>query len=141
MHLVPNKSLNGFTLLEVMLVIAIIGILATTAMPMYGNYTKRAKYSEVVAATTARKTAVSLCINENAGIDQCDGNPPNGMIPPDITSPGYGSVDSISTLNGTITATGSAEVDNLDYVLSPVLTGNKITWTVSGSCLAKKFCK
>lgn len=137
----PKKNTYGFTLLELMLVVAIIAILVTAAVPMYGNYTKRAKYSEIVAATSARKTAVTLCIHENASLDQCDGNTPNGMIPTDITTPGNGVIDSISTLNGTITAKGSAEVDNHDYVLTPSLTGNRIAWTTSGSCLTKKLCR
>ena len=49
---------NGFTLIELMIVIAIIGILAAVAVPQYGQYTKRAKFSEVISATAPIKLSL-----------------------------------------------------------------------------------
>lgn len=66
------KVQKGFTLIELMIVIAIIGILAAVAVPQYSQYTKRAKYSEVKLAVSPIKSALELCYQRNAGDQNCD---------------------------------------------------------------------
>ena len=56
-----NKIKNAFTLIELMIVVAIIGILASVALPAYQNYTDKAKYTEVVMAIAPIKTQLSAC--------------------------------------------------------------------------------
>ncbi|PHV39626.1 pilin [Janthinobacterium sp. BJB304] len=58
---------SGFTLIELMIVVAIASILAAVAIPQYGDYTMRAKVSNVLAAAAPLKTAVALCVQENGG--------------------------------------------------------------------------
>ena len=62
-----NRSIQkGFTLIELMIVVAIIGILAAVALPAYQDYTKRAKMSEVVLASSACRTSITEIYQTNS---------------------------------------------------------------------------
>ncbi|MDD2915509.1 MAG: prepilin-type N-terminal cleavage/methylation domain-containing protein [Gallionella sp.] len=131
---------KGFTLIELMIVVAIIGILAAVAIPAYSNYTKKAKFTEVTQATQALKVAVEICLDDQAGtLANCDAG--TAGIPADIGTFGkYGT--SVATLNGIITAVGNAQVDGLTYVLTPTFsTSTGVSWSVSGTCLTGNLCK
>jgi len=138
------QSHKGFTLIELMIVIAIIGILAAVAVPQYGQYVSRAKFSEVLSMTVARKSAVSLCHQETNSFASCNGTgltTDNAGIPRDLTTP-EGFAHSITTKAGVILATTSAELGSHTYKLTPSYTLNTgIDWSSSGTCLTANLCK
>mgnify|MGYP000527756603 CR=1 FL=1 len=81
-----NKNQKGFTLIELMIVVAIIGILAAIALPAYQTYTKKSKFTEVVMATTAYKTAFEVAAQTGEFTALTDANAGTNGLPPAITS-------------------------------------------------------
>jgi len=68
-----QKNQKGFTLIELMIVVAIIGILASIAIPAYQDYMTRAKWSKSISEVAAVKLAIGECINDKSGlITSCD---------------------------------------------------------------------
>ena len=143
-----KKYQAGFTLIELMIVVAIIGILAAIALPAYQQYMGKAKYTEVVLATSGPKIAVELCAQDLGTLTGCTGGT-NG-IPANITA-AQGKVATLTTLNGVITSTavGTAEtpVQGLageTYIATPTqLASGKVTWATgaASTCLAANLCK
>lgn len=134
------KTQKGFTLIELMIVIAIIGILAAVAVPQYGQYTKRAKFvGEVVNQVAPFKTAVALCIQDLNTATGCAHNTNNIPDQLGIT----GALASLIVADGVITATGGGEVDADDYILTPTYTPatTTTTWVVTGDCVASGLCR
>ena len=136
-----KKAQAGFTLIELMIVVAIIGILAAVALPAYSKYMDKAKYTEVVLATAAHKTAVEICGQDQGILTNC-GTPGTNGIPADLGASGY--LASVATTGtGTITATAGTfgGVSGQTYVLTPSFANGKVTWAISGSCVAANLCK
>ena len=125
------QAQKGFTLIELMIVVAIIGILAAVAVPAYQNYTLKAKFSEVVIGTSGIKTAVEICAQDLGTVTGCsDGS--NGIA----AVAAAGNIASIATANGVITAT-AANANGLTgqtYVMTPTFANGKVTWAKSGTC-------
>lgn len=113
---------QGFTLIELMIVVAIIGILAAVALPAYQDYTKRAKLSEVVLAASACRTTISEVYQTGSAAIAADGW---GCESASQTSKYVKSIS--TTTNGIVTVTatgfGDAAIDDKAITLTPTNAG------------------
>ena len=155
---------NGFTLIELMIVIAIIGILAAIALPAYSKYTARAKFTEVTTAAGPLKEQVELCYFDQGSLSKCKtgasaaalakaGTPARGWnIEQAVKATKSTYVKSASVTEGKITVTSqnikvsSKSGFQLTLIPSEQTTGSSVgtalNWEVSAgsSCLKADLC-
>ena len=121
-----KKVQQGFTLIELMIVVAIIGILAAVALPAYQDYTKRARASEIVLAASGAKTCVSEIVQAGDVADtaSCDDS---------FVASEFAKTLVVTATTGVITATGTVP-DAVSVTLTPTIASGTVTqWVCAGT--------
>lgn len=143
---------KGFTLIELMIVIAIIGILAAIAIPAYQNYIKRAAYTEVTSAMAPIKTAIDTCYAIEKDLTKCDTAGKVGeSLPTNLSDKALKTI-AITASTAVITATPNAYkgIAATDTCLltpaketsgTPAVETGRLLWTYSGACVDNGYVK
>ena len=130
-----KKLQQGFTLIELMIVVAIIGILAAVAIPAYSDYTIRAKVTEGVGMAAAAKTAVSEFRLSKSGFPSTNASAGmSGTIASQFVSSVLVSGAGLITVTFTNTASPSIAAKTLIYI--PTFTNSTVQWSCSDTATA-----
>jgi type IV pilus assembly protein PilA len=129
-----HKPQAGFTLVELMIVVAIIGILAAVAIPQYQDYVTRSRWTDNYASVLSLESAFSECTQNNNGSANfpCDSvsnlNASGFWQQSSLPSARYGTV---AYANGVITITGNSQAAGCVVTISPVVSSTVVRWTIA----------
>lgn len=135
-----KKMQKGFTLIELMIVVAIIAILAAIAIPAYQDYLIRTQVSEGAVLTDGAKTAVAEFYSNTGSLANAK-NASIGLATPASISGKY--VESVTAVAGLVTAKfgggANKKIQGLSFILSPVTNAGSISWTCTKSDVDPKY--
>lgn len=128
-----KKAEGGFTLIELMIVVAIIGILAAVAIPAYSDYTAKAKAANALTAADPYKTAVAMCGQESGAFTNCNTEANENAFPKEFTATNEVSAITVTDA-GVITMTLAnigADTEDKEVTFTPFLGDSAVTWAIA----------
>ncbi len=136
------SSQKGFTLIELMIVVAIIGVLAAIAVPAYQIYVKKARFTEVMLAASSVRSSIDICFQDkdNYSLGHCDSLSKIGIDGATVIAPNNVNAITIDANTAMLTVTGEPSVDSATYTLLPTPSSNSLIWTAGGTCVAARLC-
>jgi len=137
---------KGFTLIELMIVVAIIGILAAIAIPAYSDYITRSKWADTLSSVASVKTGVGECKdNNNGSAATCDtlADLADYGVPANIPATKYdATITMVDGESGAITLTGTTtELANCTVKLAPYDKAVYTEWVPHTTAVCEKFVK
>jgi type IV pilus assembly protein PilA len=140
-----KKVQQGFTLIELMIVVAIIGILAAIALPAYSDYITRSKWTDTLSSVASIKTALGECIDNNGGqstncLTETQLEPYGVSTPLQATKYMSTAVDVVSAAI-VMNASNDDELGNCSVTLTPSIQLNHVEWVPITTAQCIKFVK
>ncbi|RJY07779.1 prepilin-type N-terminal cleavage/methylation domain-containing protein [Parashewanella spongiae] len=140
-----NKKAQGFTLIELMIVVAIIGVLAAIALPAYQDYTRSARSTGLVNAAMSYRSAVEIAVQTGQVTTPAGITLGSDSVPTAVSMQEDSNVATAALAAGVLTLTGTTNLGTTSNVLTlaPAIdaTTLNVTWTWGGNCFTSDVCK
>ncbi len=142
------RKAYGFSLIELMITIAIMGILISLALPAYNNHYKRAKFTEVVLASNALQRNIEICFYTKGSLNNCNTFSKLGTNKSNFLAPEFISDIEITNTTQSIqiksTASNKASISSAGdtYIMLATINANQLQWELlaTSTCIKEGTC-
>ena len=122
---------QGFTLIELMIVVAIIGILAAVAIPQYKDYTSKSKAASALTSLNSVKTAIAVCTQEKGTLAGCASSLPTWTATPLVSAVSVNDTTAAITATVPINVMGNSAAGTI--VLTPTAGDAALKWDITST--------